>query len=125
VTVVYTSHYMEEVQTLCRRIAILDNGKVLACNTLTDLLKMLDGTIRFSVADPPAGFAERLAALPGVKRVEPRPGGFKLVVTDVAPALARVAALCAQTGAELAAVSAREPTLERVFLHLTGRELRD
>src|SRR5438270_1913106 len=93
VTVVYTSHYMEEVQMLCRRMAILDNGQVRACDSLPNLLKVLDGSIRLTVADPPAGFADRLAALPGVKGVEARPDGFKLVVTDVAPALAKAAAL--------------------------------
>jgi len=125
VTVVYTSHYMEEVQTLCRRIAILDGGRVQACDSLPNLLKMLDGSIRLSVANPPAGFANRLAAVAGVKAVEDRPDGFKLVVTDVAPALAKVAALCAAGGVELTAVTTREPSLERVFLQLTGRELRD
>ena len=122
---VYTSHYMEEVQMLCRRMAILDNGQVRACDSLPNLLKMLDGSIRLTVANPPAGFADRLAAVPGVKAVEARPDGFKLVVTDVAPALAKVAALCAAAGVGLTAVTTREPSLERVFLQLTGRELRD
>jgi len=125
VTVVYTSHYMEEVQMLCRRMAILDNGQVRACDSLPNLLKMLDGSIRLTVANPPAGFADRLAAVPGVKAVEARPDGFKLVVTDVAPALAKVAALCAAAGVGLTAVTTREPSLERDFLQLTGRELRD
>ena len=125
VTVVYTSHYMEEVQKLCRRIAILDHGKLLACDTLPDLLKLLDGTIRFTVANAPAEFTGRLQALVGVKRAESTPEGFKLVVDETAAVLARVAALGAETATELTAVTTREPTLERVFLHLTGRELRD
>ena len=49
-TVIYTSHYMEEVQLLCKRIAILDNGRLLASDTLPNLLKRLDGRVRFSVA---------------------------------------------------------------------------
>jgi ABC-2 type transport system ATP-binding protein len=125
VTVIYTSHYMEEVQKLCRRIAILEGGKVLACDTLPNLLKLLDATIRISAANAPPDFADWLAAIPGVKAVEPLADAFKLVVDDAAPVLAKVAALCAEQGVELTAVSAREPTLERVFLHLTGRELRD
>ena len=48
-TVIYTSHYMEEVQMLCQRIAILDNGRLLACDTLPNLLKRLDGRVRFTV----------------------------------------------------------------------------
>src|SRR5206468_5533059 len=50
VTVVYTSHYMEEVQALCRRIGIMDRGRLVACDTLTGLLRQLTGLVRFRVA---------------------------------------------------------------------------
>src|SRR5947208_1577279 len=59
-TVIYTSHYMEEVQALCPRIAILDNGTLRACDTLPNLLKRLDATVRVTVANAPPGFAQRL-----------------------------------------------------------------
>jgi linearmycin/streptolysin S transport system ATP-binding protein len=124
-TVIYCSHYMEEVQTLCPRIAILDGGLVRTCDTLPNLLKRLDATVRITVANAPADFAERLATIPGVRRVEAVDGGFRLVAEDTGSVLAKVASTCAATGAELAAASASEPTLERVFLSLTGRELRD
>jgi ABC-2 type transport system ATP-binding protein len=125
VTVVYTSHYMEEVEHLCTRMAILDAGRVLACDTLPALLKLLDATIRVSVSPVPPGFADRLATIPGVKAANAIPDGFHLIVDDVAHTLAKIATLCADAGASLVAVSTREPTLERVFLHLTGRQLRD
>ena len=124
-TIIYTSHYMEEVQTLCRRIAILDHGKVRACDTLPNLLKQLDATLRVTLANAPQDFATRLAAIPGVKRVRPTESGFELVVEEIGPALAKVAAVCTATGTELVTVNTTEPTLERVFLHLTGRALRD
>jgi ABC-2 type transport system ATP-binding protein len=123
-TVIYTSHYMEEVQKLCKRIAILEAGKLLACDTLPHLLKLLDATIRISLARPPEGLAERLQTVPGVKKVE-QADGFKLTVDEPAAVLARLVRMCNELGIELTAVSMREPTLERVFLHLTGRELRD
>ncbi len=123
--VVYTSHYMEEVQSLCPRIAILDRGRVRACDTLPNLLRHLDATIRLSVARPPAVLAERLAAIDGVKSVAATDGGFVLVADDIASALAKIATACAELGAELTAVTATEPTLERVFLELTGHALRD
>jgi ABC-2 type transport system ATP-binding protein len=150
-TVIYTSHYMEEVQKLCRRIAILESGKLLACDTLPQLLKRLDATIRLTTSATPA-LAEQFAALPGVKRVNltpqppslrgkgeqegtspsPQRGGVgegfstvELVVEDLPSAVARVATACAAAGVELTTLTTREPTLERVFLHLTGRELRD
>jgi ABC-2 type transport system ATP-binding protein len=154
-TVIYTSHYMEEVQALCTRIAILDHGALRACDTLPNLLKRLDATIRVTVAQTPNDFAQRLAVLPGVKKVthgEPDPAKatgafpssvgrtdaarsatgvdsspftFELVVDDVGPVLAKVASLCAEVGAPLTAATTTEPTLERVFLNLTGRGLRD
>ena len=125
-TVVYTSHYMEEVQTLCRRIAILDGGRVRACDTLPNLLARLDATVRATVAGAPAGFAERLGALPGVKAVkETGDGEYTLVVADAAAVLAGVATACAEAGTRLTALRVTEPTLERVFLSLTGRDLRD
>ena len=125
VTVIYTSHYMEEVEALCRRVAIIDNGKLLACDTLRDLLNTLDTTIRVAVANAPADFAGRLAAITGVKQLRPTGDGFELVVEEIGPVLARVASECAAAGVELTSATTREPTLERVFLHLTGRELRD
>ncbi|MBN9524500.1 ABC transporter ATP-binding protein [bacterium] len=124
-TVIYTSHYMEEVQSLCPRIAVLDAGRVRACDTLPNLLKTLDATIHLSVAHPPEALAARLAAIDGVKAVAATAVGFELVADDIAPALARIAAACAELGAELTGVTATEPTLERVFLELTGHALRD
>jgi ABC-2 type transport system ATP-binding protein len=125
VTVVYTSHYMEEVQTLCKRIAILDNGTLRACDTLPNLLKILDGRVRFAVTGAGPDFAERLAALPGAKKVRPIGGGFEVTTHGVPELIAAVMALAAELGATVTAIEPHEPTLERVFLHLTGRELRD
>ena len=125
-TVVYTSHYMEEVQTLCRRIAILDDGQLKACSTLDDLLGLLGTTVRMTVQDPPTDFAARLGSLPGVKAVRPDLTGFTVApgvnAGSVLPGLAR---LCAETGTRLTTLDVNEPTLEKVFLHLTGRGLRD
>ena len=148
-TIIYTSHYMEEVQALCPRIAILDGGKLRACDTLPNLLKQLDATVRVTVANAPVDFAARLGAIPGVKRPTPpaplpegrggksgspslQGGGwgvgsttFELFVDDTGPVLAKVASACAAAGADLVSATTTEPTLERVFLHLTGRALRD
>ncbi len=123
-TVIYTSHYLEEVQALCPRLAVLDHGRVRACDTLPNLLRRLNTTLRLGLASVPAGVAERLSALPGVKTVTPTADGFELVVDEAAPALARAASACAASGAELTTAVATEPTLERV-LELTGSALRD
>jgi ABC-2 type transport system ATP-binding protein len=120
-TVVYTSHYMEEVQALCPRIAVMDAGVVLACDTLPNLLRTLDGVARLTLPHVPPGLADRLAAVPGVKRVTTTPAGLEVTATHLAPVLPRLFA----AGAEPTALELEQPTLERVFLHLTGRQLRD
>ncbi|MBA4065024.1 MAG: ABC transporter ATP-binding protein [Isosphaera sp.] len=124
-TVVYTSHYMEEVQALCTRIAVLDDGTLRACDTLPNLLKRLDGRVRFRFAAAPPGFAARLEQLPGAKKVVPADDGFDVTTDAIPELLPRVLALAAEHGTTVTAIDPREPTLERVFLHLTGRELRD
>lgn len=124
VTIIYTSHYMEEVERLCKRIAILDAGKLLACDTLPHLLKLLDGTIRFMANGTNSEFTNGVSAIPGVKSCEPGEA-WKLTVHDTSAVLARLSRLAIERGIELDSVTMREPTLERVFLHLTGRELRN
>jgi ABC-2 type transport system ATP-binding protein len=124
-TVIYTSHYMEEVQALCRRIAILDSGALRACDTLPNLLKLLDERVRFAIPSPSAAFAARLGALPGVKSVTPIDGGFEAAVESIPELLPRAVALSMELDSPITAIEPREPTLERVFLNLTGRELRD
>jgi linearmycin/streptolysin S transport system ATP-binding protein len=123
-TVIYTSHYMEEVQMLCRRIAILDNGRLLASDTLPNLLKRLDGRVRLTVAGG-AGFGERLSALAGAKKVTPTERGFDVATDSIPELLPAIMSLATETDATITAIEPREPTLERVFLLLTGRELRD
>jgi ABC-2 type transport system ATP-binding protein len=124
-TVVYTSHYMEEVQMLCRRIAILDGGQLRACDTLPNLLHMLDGRVRFRLERTVPGFEERLGRLPGAKKVRPIENGFEVTTDSVPELLPAVMTLSAELGARITAIDPHEPTLERVFLHLTGREMRD
>jgi ABC-2 type transport system ATP-binding protein len=124
-TVIYTSHYMEEVQDLCKRIAILDGGKLRACDTLPNLLKMLDGRVRLAVQGANPAFADRLGSLPNVKRVKSIDGGFEVATHSIPELLPRVMALSAELNTTITAIEPHEPSLERVFLHLTGRQLRD
>ena len=115
-TVVYTSHYMEEVQALCPRLAILDHGRVIACDTVPALLRRLPTTARVTTLTPAP------AALPGVTALRRTPAGVELDAAD-GPAL--FAALQAWPGLEMATLDVVPPTLERVFLGLTGPALRD
>jgi ABC-2 type transport system ATP-binding protein len=122
-TIIYTSHYMEEVQALCSRVGILDHGRLIACDTLPALLRTLDGVIRFRVPKPSSGLAEHLAALPA--KLQSNQGTFELHTADVQPVLMQLLSLLNDQNVHVADLEVQEPNLERVFLHLTGRDLRD
>jgi ABC-2 type transport system ATP-binding protein len=124
-TVVYTSHYMEEVQALCSRIGIMERGRLIACDTLAGLLKLLPGLIRLRVTSLTAALRERLRALPDCRLVERGGGALELQCGDVQGTVVRLVALLQDHAGSLAALEIEEPNLERVFLHLTGRALRD
>ncbi len=125
VTVVYTSHYMEEVQALCPRIGILDHGRLIACDTLAALLRQLAGLIRFRVAEVTPGLRERLVELPDAKLTERDGQALVLHCRDVKSTLVRLVATLNELQMEFISLETEEPNLERIFLHLTGRALRD
>jgi ABC-2 type transport system ATP-binding protein len=126
VTVVYTSHYMEEVQALCPRIGIIDHGRLIACDTLTGLLHQLSGLIRFRVPAAPPTLRDRLRQLPGVQLNDAASRQtVELECRDVKGTLLQVLGVLTELQVELTHLETEEPNLERVFLHLTGRALRD
>ena len=125
VTVIYTSHYMEEVEALCTRIGIIDNGKLIACDTLPNLLRQLHGLIRIRVARADPAFRERLRQLPVAKLVEQDGQAFDLEAADAKGLLPQLMAVLIELRVDLTSLEIQEPNLERVFLHLTGRALRD
>jgi ABC-2 type transport system ATP-binding protein len=125
---------MEEVQSLCPRIGIIDHGQLQACDTLPTLLRELDGLIRFHVPTLTPALRARVKDLPDCRLVEPatqadwgpREGiGLELHCRDVKGTLLRLIALLNEMQVELISLEIEEPNLERVFLHLTGRALRD
>jgi ABC-2 type transport system ATP-binding protein len=124
-TIVYTSHYMEEVQALCPRVGIIDHGKLIACDALAGLLRQLPGLLRLRVAAMPEAARLRFAVMPGLRRNEGDDNLIELECQDVKKVLLEVIPLLAQEGVELTGIETEEPNLERVFLHLTGRGLRD
>jgi len=123
-TVVYTSHYMEEVQALCRRVGILDHGKLIACDTVAGLLQTLGGTIILRLAQATPVVRTRFAALPDM-HLSDAAGDWILRCDDIQAAVPRVLALAKDLDATITNLEIQEPNLERVFLHLTGRDLRD
>jgi ABC-2 type transport system ATP-binding protein len=124
-TVIYTSHYMEEVEALCSRIAVIDHGCIIACDTLPGLLRQMDGILRCRFAEISDELRARLAQIPGVKVLEEEGGLLTLRCQDAKAGLLRMLSLINETRSELIGLEMEEPNLERVFLHLTGRALRD
>lgn len=124
-TVVYTSHYMEEVEALCPRIGIMDKGRIQACDTLPRLLQMLSGLIRCRVSEVKPLLRERLEAFENCKVRESGPNEIDLECHDVKGTLLRLIGVLNETQVDLVHLESQEPNLERVFLHLTGRALRD
>lgn len=126
VTIIYTSHYMEEVQSLCSRIGIIDHGQLVALGTLAELLARLEGTLSLDLPRPAPALLEALRRLPGIHvQASSTATAVTLSHRDINSQLVPVAQQLTAHGLADAKLCLREPTLERVFLHLTGRELRD
>ena len=129
-TVLYTTHYMEEAQELSHRIGIIDHGRLIAEGTLDELIRMVGTheTLRFTLESPPAdvtAFLTSLQDLPEVQAAAVEDGILVLQVVDANRALPRVLPRLASAGGRVRAIEIQEPNLEAVFLHLTGRALRD
>lgn len=124
-TVVLTTHYMDEAQRLCDRVAIVDKGKVIALGTPRDLIQSLGGTEVIEFTCDGSVDEASVKALPGVHAVKSRSDGLSLTVEQLHKTLPLVLAQVQQTGRALTALSTHQATLEDVFVSLTGRHLRD
>ena len=125
VTVVYTSHYMEEVQALCRRVGIIDHGRLIRCDTVPNLLALLGGELRLRVDRVTPPLLNRLHQLPDVVVTEQGPRKLLLRCRDVKETLVRLVAALNETQTEMTGLEIEEPNLEHIFLHLTDKALHD
>ncbi len=127
-TIVLTTHYMEEAERLCDRVAVMDHGKVIALGTPRELIASLgaEEVVEFALSDgaePPGEAA--LAALPGVRAARRDGPRFTLTVSEVHRAVPTLLAELQRRGVEMTELVTHHATLEDLFLSLTGRHLRD
>jgi ABC-2 type transport system ATP-binding protein len=127
-TILLTTHYMEEADRLCQRVAIMDHGKILALDTPAALKQSIGADTVVTVKA--TGDTDRLAGLlarevEGVTRTRRVDGGIELHVQGSDRLVPRVVTAAERGGFDLVDLSVSEPSLETVFINLTGKELRD
>ncbi len=126
-TVLYTTHYMEEAQELSDHIAIMDIGKVIAYGTNAELVKIVGqmDRITLTINAESGRVLEAWKKVQGVKQVTAQDGTLTVLADDSNQVLPRLFETSALNGVRITTVAIQEPNLEAVFLHLTGKALRD
>jgi ABC-2 type transport system ATP-binding protein len=126
-TILYTTHYMEEAERLCDRVAIIDEGRIVALGPPRKLIADLGGgIIHLGVANGMADETiEQIRSLPEVKAAARLDGKVEVETVHAQEALIRLLDLFNKTDTDITALEVLEPNLETVFLHLTGKRLRD
>jgi len=124
ITIVLTTHHMEEADELCNRVAIIDHGKILVCDTPQNLKSSVGAqkVIKLHLAASDPQLQQTLNQLPGIKNVETNKDGVRIFVDNLDGLLPRIIEV---TGPKLKDISVTETTLETVFIKLTGRDLRE
>lgn len=127
-TILYTTHYMEEVERLCDRVIIVDHGRIVADDTLVGLKRRLAGTGRLTLdlsAAPEESTLQAFRNRSGITGVEVRETRVTMTVEDLTVGLAAVLEEVNRSGLRVRALESGQASLEDVFLDLTGRSLRD
>lgn len=131
VATLYASHYMEEVQSICQRVAIIDHGRMIACDGLSELLGRLSADLCLKVTQVNDELREKLN---GLAELQPSSNGVATIVVSrdqhedearLVGTLRSILSLLESTNVHLQSVETHDPNLERLFLQLTGNRLRD
>jgi ABC-2 type transport system ATP-binding protein len=125
-TVLYTTHYMEEAESLCDRVAIVDHGRILAGGTLAELRALVGerDLVRFAGVFQPAAIREAFAG-GGIDVVQAEENVVTLAAEDASRRLPAIIAGLSGAGAEIRRTTLSQPSLESLFIKLTGKELRE
>ena len=128
-TVLYTTHYMEEAQELSHRVGIIDHGELIALGTQRELTRQVGENdtliLRVGEGEDAQALAAAVRALPGVLKAEATDHAVTVIAPEANDVLAPAITAANEIGVKIRSVEVQEPNLEAVFLHLTGRALRD
>src|SRR5688572_11585637 len=128
-TVLYTTHYMEEAEELSDRVGIIDHGELIAIGTQKELTKQVGETetliLHISENEDPSALVSTFKGLPNVKDANVVGNEISVITPSAKDVLASVVTKANERGIKIHSIDIREPNLEAVFLHLTGRALRD
>jgi ABC-2 type transport system ATP-binding protein len=127
VTVLYTTHYMEEAQELSNHIAIMDHGELIAIGTHNELVEIVGEQDRIDIqlSEDSPDLLERWRGIEGINQVSTEDGSVCILSDDSNLVLPNLFEMATSEGVRITSVEIQEPNLETVFLHLTGRALRD
>jgi ABC-2 type transport system ATP-binding protein len=127
-TILITTHYMDEADRLCDRVAIVDHGKLVALDSPAALKASVPGSnvIEVQFDSPPAGWEERLKQLTGVTSVQHEAAGmYRVLTSNGSQTTTELVEAAVQSGVPVKSLSVQNTTLDDVFVHYTGRQLRD
>ena len=125
--VLYTTHYMEEAESLCDHLAIIDHGKIIAAGTLSELRSMMGerDILRLTGSFDPDSIPAALSQLADVERVQAETDALTLAVANASARLSEIFQALSTAGAEIRETTLTQPSLESLFIKLTGKELRE
>ena len=124
VTIILTTHYIEEADKLCDRVAIIDKGKIIALDDPENLKKMVGEDVVSLTVNDSGRLIDELA-LEEIRKIVKIEDRLELSVVKGETMIPRIVEIAQKVGVEVKSVSLRKPTLEDVFIHLTGREIRE
>jgi ABC-2 type transport system ATP-binding protein len=125
--ILYTTHYMEEAERLCDRVGIIDEGRIIAEGTRRELVALVGGLdrVRLAATGQLGSAAADVREIDGVREATTHESGIDLLVVEARRLLPQILAAVSRDGVAIRSVEVIEPDLEAVFLHLTGKALRD
>ena len=126
-TIIYTSHYMQEVDDICDRIAIVDKGKVIAQGTSEELKALVSdkSVFNLTISRKIKGLEDKLNDITAVNKVILSDDKYKITTLKCSDIIKKIVDVVSESGGQIINISNEEPTLEMVFLALTGKQLRE